>query len=152
MTLLQNELAEHLRARGDIALTEMALYAAHPAAHPRNYGDGARADVWALTVKWHYRVIIYECKKTRSDFLADVRSGKYKKYLDHCHVLYFAAERGLIKPDEVPEGVGLYTRGPRGGWRIAKRVYRPTKYRISERQALAVMFRLGRGKTTTGAL
>jgi hypothetical protein len=143
---LEEHLAATLRGRGEIALTQLTLDTGRG-----QFTKGGIADVWAMTTSWSYRVAIYECKKTRVDYWSDVRSGKYKKYLDQCHRLYFAAMKGLIKVEELPEGAGLIELGQRGGWRIVKRGrYRP--YRLPERQSLAVIFRLARGKTTTGGL
>ncbi len=63
--------------------------------------------------------MIYEVKISRSDFLADINIGKYQVYFDHCCQLYFAAPKGLIKKEEVPEGTGLIVRGE-NGWSVTK--------------------------------
>jgi len=63
--------------------------------------------------------MIYEVKISRSDFNADINKGKYQAYFDHCSQLYFAAPKGLITKDEVPEGTGLIVRGDHG-WRVIK--------------------------------
>ncbi|MBA7593448.1 hypothetical protein ES703_00368 [subsurface metagenome] len=62
---------------------------------------------------------IYEVKVSRSDFNADVSRGKYRAYFEYCCQLYFAAPKGLIAKDEIPEGVGLTVRGD-NGWRVVK--------------------------------
>jgi len=85
-----------------------------------SYGSVGQADV--ITIKPSYNKFnldIYECKVTRSDFLQDIKSGKYKRYLEHCNRLYFAAPSGIIKKEELPEGVGLIVRGD-NGWSTVK--------------------------------
>lgn len=74
-----------------------------------------RADV--LEVKPSYTrfcVSIYEIKISRADFQKDIRTGKWKGYLDHCHRFYFAVPSGLVKPEEIPKGAGLIVRGEKG--------------------------------------
>jgi hypothetical protein len=62
-------------------------------------------DAWVMPRSWaHMNTIGYEVKVTRSDFVND---NKWKKYLPFCHSFYFAAPRGLIKPEELSDGVGL---------------------------------------------
>lgn len=46
----------------------------------------------------------YEIKVSRSDFLSDT---KWPAYLPSCNELWFVCPSGLIRPDEVPEQVGL---------------------------------------------
>lgn len=52
---------------------------------------------------------IYEVKASRDDFLGELRSGKWKKYLPYCHRFYFAVAPGVAVAGEMPPGVGLYT-------------------------------------------
>ena len=52
--------------------------------------------------------IAYEIKTSRADFLSDIRSKKWKRYLPYCNEFYFVLSNlsvGYI-PD-LPEGVGL---------------------------------------------
>jgi hypothetical protein len=79
-----------------------------------------RADV--IEVKPSYNrfcVSIYEVKVSRSDFLSDIRSGKWRGYLDHCHRFYFAVPSGMVKKEEMPEEAGLIVRGEKG-WQTQK--------------------------------
>ena len=46
----------------------------------------------------------FEFKVSRSDFLAD---KKWKKYLKHCNSFSFVCPYGMIKKEELPEGIGL---------------------------------------------
>jgi|GEM_PF-1668396 len=78
------------------------------------------ADVMCIKTSYtKFCVDIYEVKVTRADFLGDIKRGKYKGYLDHCHRLYFACPSGVIKKEEVPDDVGLYVRGD-NGWKCQK--------------------------------
>lgn len=79
-----------------------------------------RADV--IEVKPSYTrfcVSIYEIKVSRADFQSDIRTGKYKGYLDHCHRFYFACPSGMVDKSEIPEGCGLIVRGDKG-WSSVK--------------------------------
>jgi hypothetical protein len=61
---------------------------------------------------------IYEIKTSRADFLRDVESEKWRKYLDFCHRLLFAAPRGLILRQEVPRPAGLIEF--EDGWQVTR--------------------------------
>ena len=83
-------------------------------------GNVQIADV--ITVKPSYTrflIDIYEVKVSRSDFLKEIRSGKWEGYLNHCNRFYFALLSGIAKKEEIPEGVGLIVRGDTG-WSIVK--------------------------------
>jgi hypothetical protein len=66
---------------------------------------------------------IHEVKSTRSDFLSDIRSNKWRKYLPHCHRFYFATLPGVCKKIEIPSEAGWMVRGDRGwsGCKMAPR-------------------------------
>lgn len=108
-----------------------------------NNGALPQADV--ITIKPSYNKFnldIYECKVTRSDFLQDVKKGKYKKYLEHCNRLYFAVTANIIKPEEVPDGVGLIVRGE-NGWATVKAV-KKREIEFSKEMLLSLVFFNGR--------
>jgi hypothetical protein len=63
---------------------------------------------------------IYECKVSRSDFLADLHSDKYKSYLEYCNRFYYATLPGIAKPEEIPAEIGLIVRDELKGWLILK--------------------------------
>jgi hypothetical protein len=67
-------------------------------------------DFWAMHTwpsKGFLRVAV-EIKVTRSDFLRELNEpGKRAGFEAISHEFYFAAPTGLIKPAELPEGVGL---------------------------------------------
>jgi hypothetical protein len=54
-------------------------------------------------------VTVFEIKAYKSDFGADVNEGKYRRYFDISNRVYFACRQGMIKKEDVPGDVGLYT-------------------------------------------
>lgn len=60
----------------------------------------------------------YEIKVSRSDFLAD---AKYHLYRPYFHEFYFAVPAGLIKREEIEEGIGLIYYNPETGSLTTKR-------------------------------
>lgn len=74
-----------------------------------------RADVVEIKPSYtRFCVSIYEIKISRSDFLSDIRSDKWRGYLDHCHRFYFAVTKGMVSKDEIPQEAGLIVRGDTG--------------------------------------
>ncbi len=68
-----------------------------------------RMDAWALHT-WPssgYQPTGFEVKVSRSDFLRDVKSDKYRAYLPSCQHFYFVTPKDLVKPEEIPDGIGL---------------------------------------------
>ena len=91
---------------GDIVAEELGL---------GQWGGNARADVVTVRPSWSAPVpTIYEVKVTRSDFLKDVRTEKYGKYLPFVSRFYYAIPRQLVSVKDLPEGIGLIQRGPNG--------------------------------------
>lgn len=77
-----------------------------------------RVDALAIKKSWSpVRIIAYEVKVSRSDFLGD---DKYLGYKDMCHELNLVCPKGLIDPKEVPEDVGLAYYYPDSGKVISK--------------------------------
>jgi hypothetical protein len=67
--------------------------------------EHSRLDAWAMRKSWANPCCWgYEVKVSRNDFLRD---EKWANYLPLCNELYFVAPKGVISPDEVPQGVGL---------------------------------------------
>lgn len=108
---LATDLAEHLRANVDRMIwTDMQLGAS----------GSARPDVYSIPKSYaQFTPISYEIKISKADFLSDVRSGKWQKYLAFSSAVIFAVPAGLISKDDVPKGCGLILRGEKG-WRTAK--------------------------------
>ncbi len=85
-----------------------------------NYNKVGKADV--VTVKPSYNKFnldIYEVKISRSDFLHDIKSKKYERYLKHCNRLYFATLSGIAKKEDIPDNAGWIVRGEKG-WSTVK--------------------------------
>ncbi len=68
------------------------------------YGEGVpRADLVEIKPSYtRFCVSIYEVKVSRADFLSDIKSGKWRGYLPHCHRIYFATPAGLVDKKEIP--------------------------------------------------
>lgn len=66
----------------------------------------------ALMIKNKVRTAI-EVKVTRSDFMRETQR-KRQVWQDLCHRFVYAVPEGLIRPDEVPDGIGL--------WEVSRRL------------------------------
>lgn len=64
----------------------------------------------------------HEVKVSRSDFLSDIRSQKWRQYVKFSCRVFFAAPRGMIALTELPTETGLWEFDPscEVGWRLAK--------------------------------
>lgn len=66
-----------------------------------------RLDGWAMKKSWTNPTVWgYEIKVNRNDFLND---DKWQNYLPYCTDFYFVCPKGIIKPEELQENVGLLT-------------------------------------------
>jgi len=65
-------------------------------------------------------VDVFEVKRTRSDLLGDLRKEKWRGYLPHCHRIYFACMKGIVKASEIPEPAGLWLYDEKKGWYCSK--------------------------------
>jgi len=84
-------------------------------------------------------ITIYEVKAERSDFRRDITSGKWERYLAFCNRLYFATPAGLLKREELPEGVGLIVKGD-NGWNSVKAPPHRGDLALDESFWLALLF------------
>lgn len=66
-----------------------------------------------------FAISIYEVKVSRSDFLSDIRSGKWRSYLPNCHRFYFATLSDVCQKSDIPDDAGWLVRGPKG-WSTRK--------------------------------
>ena len=68
-------------------------------------------------------ITIYEVKVSRSDFLQD---NKWHLYLQYCNEFYFVVPKGMIRKEELPDGVGLIYYNPENGnlKKVKKSLYR----------------------------
>jgi hypothetical protein len=68
-----------------------------------------------------HEIRVFEVKVSRSDFRADVRAQKYRRYFGYCHRLWFATPAGLLRLDDIPADAGWIELDPRGPvWRTRK--------------------------------
>lgn len=122
-TLKTKSVLSHRDACFDLAMAKGTQYVEVPLGSVwfRQKGNnGGNADVVTIKPSYsHFNLDIYEVKVQRSDFLQDIKSGKYKKYLPYCNRLYFAVLKGIAKKEEIPEDIGLIVRGE-NGWTTVK--------------------------------
>lgn len=79
-----------------------------------------RPDVYVISKSYSkFTPFAYECKISRSDFLADANVGKWQKYYAFASAVVFAVPDGLVKSTELPDGAGLIVR-KESVWRMAK--------------------------------
>jgi len=65
----------------------------------------SRFDAWAMERSWEKpKIIGYEVKVTRADFLQD---DKWHNYLPFCNQFYFVTPYKMVQPVEVPDKCGL---------------------------------------------
>ena len=108
---LADDLAAHLRTENRMVWANMQLGPVH----------SPRPDVYTLIRSYSSPCpTAYECKISRSDFRADVTTGKWQAYLDYAGAVIFAVPDGLITKAEVPEICGLIVR-KENFWRMAKK-------------------------------
>lgn len=108
---LAHDLAVHLRAMTDRMVWEdFQLGQAH----------SCRPDVVTIDRSYRVRLVAYEVKVNLSDFRRDVAEGKWTKYADVAHAVYFAVPQGLITTKDVPAGAGLYIR-TEAGWKAVRK-------------------------------
>lgn len=115
---------------GDIAAQEVSL---------GPFGSGGAADVVSIRPSWSKpRPTIYEVKVSRSDFLSDIRSDKWERYVPYSKRLYFATPKDLVDKGEVPKGAGLMYRNENGWYSVkASRLHHRDDER--ERQNVVAM-------------
>lgn len=67
------------------------------------YCGNLRFDVLGIK-RYNREIRIFEVKSCRQDFTSD---KKWQNYLPFCTHFAFVAPKGVIRPDELPKGVGL---------------------------------------------
>jgi hypothetical protein len=79
------------------------------------YGNESPGLADVITIKPSYKrfcLSIFEVKVSRADFLGDIRSEKWKRYLPHCHRFYFATLPRIAKKEDIPPEAGWIVKGP----------------------------------------
>jgi hypothetical protein len=109
---LQEDLARHLRGNTDrMVWTNTQL---GPAGSPR-------PDVYTIDKSYaNFKADAYEIKVTVSDLRHDITAGKWQKYMQFSHRVWFAFPRGLVPVSEIPRECGIILLGD-GGWRTARK-------------------------------
>lgn len=98
-----------------------------------------RADIVVIKPSYtRFLITIHEVKATRPDFLSDIRTGKWEKYLPHCHRFYFAMPKGIANKKEIPGDAGLLLYGEKG-WYVAK-MAKVREVEIPTETLLALLF------------
>ena len=76
-------------------------------------GQLLQFDAVAIYKSWeHQQIRGYEIKVSRSDFLRD---AKYPRYRPYFHEFYFVVPQGMVKREELDEGIGLMYYNPDTG-------------------------------------
>lgn len=76
------------------------------------------------------RAIAIEVKVSRSDFQREIEDpSKRGKWDPLCTEFYFATPTGLVKPDEIPEGCGLFTVSESEGGRFVVKTAKKARQR-----------------------
>lgn len=106
-------------------------------------GCEGRPDVVAVRRRQYLRKEIrtYEVKISRSDFLSDVGSMKWRKYLSFSHRVYFAAPAGILKKGDIPSDAGLVVFGD-SGWSTVKAARGHTPEGLDADAVLSILFSL----------
>lgn len=112
-------------------------------------GCKGRIDVVAVRQRQYLRKQFrgYEIKVSRSDFLADVGSQKWRKYLAVCHQVYFAAPAGMLRKEEIPHGAGLIVLGDKG-WQVVKSAPIHAPENLDADAVLSILFSTTRQEQT----
>lgn len=135
MTLSHDSLAEDLAlSLGVLPYLNVVLGSPWLAGH----GEAPpRADVLGIKPSYtRFCVAIYEIKVSRADFLSDIRSGKWRSYLPHCHRFYFATLPGVCSKDDIPAEAGWMVRTDKT-WTARKAAKtRPVEIPVETLQAL----------------
>lgn len=107
---LQADLAEHLLTPERLVWQDMQI----------GMAGSPRPDVY--TIKKSYskpHPISYEIKVSKSDFLSDMKTGKWQSYLQFSCAVVFCVPKGLITKADLPAGCGLMVRDE-NGWHTLK--------------------------------
>lgn len=108
-----NSLAAHLRGNTDrMVWTDTQL---GPSGSPR-------PDVFTINKSYsRFAADAYEVKVSVSDLRHDLTEGKWQKYRQFAHRVWFAFPRGLAPITEVPRECGVILMGEGGAWRAARK-------------------------------
>ncbi len=80
----------------------------HHVAIPRSYVTGNETDVLSITKAGYIHE--YELKISRSDFKADAKKSKFRRYIHQVasvNYFYYVYPTGLLKEEEIPNFAGI---------------------------------------------
>jgi hypothetical protein len=113
---------------------------------PTWYGSHLRFDALAMNRSWaNARVIIYEIKVSRSDFLAD---QKWTIYLEYCDEFYFVCPFAMIDPSEVGADAGLLWASKTGTKLFIKKKASPRIHQMTEWESMFRYILMSRARIT----
>ena len=81
----------------------------------------------------------FEFKTIHGDFLRDIRTNKWRKYLKYCHTFSFVCPKGLIQKEEIESPAGLIWIWKDGDYFYSKIIRRPKKQDISQDTVLKLI-------------
>lgn len=121
-----------------MAFTELEL----PGTGEDSSRGWGRADVVAVKPHTWARmdIRIYEVKASIRDFHGDIQSGKWRRYLQVAHRVFFAVPTGLLKRADVPDEAGLVVKGEKG-WTTIKNARPHLPEKLSADTVLAMLYR-----------
>ena len=103
-----------------------------------------RPDVFGLIPthnKKNWNPTTYEIKVNRSDWLTEKREEKWKKYLAFSSRVVIACPIGLVKKEELPQGLGLIVRNVKGEWTWVKRPRPNKEFEFGERELMNLVMK-----------
>lgn len=87
--------------------------------------------------------ILIECKTSRADYLADkIKIFRRCEEIGMGDARYFATPKGLLKPDELPEGWGLLEIGEHQIREVKEATHKPANKRAEVKMLMSAIRRL----------
>lgn len=116
---LQDDLATHLRGNTDrMVWCNLQM----------GPSGSARPDVFTVARSFaKFQADVYEIKISVADLRKDTTSGKWQKYLQFAHRVWFAFPAGLVPHEEVPRQCGIMVRHDK--------IWRPARKPVSQHLA-----------------
>jgi hypothetical protein len=78
--------------------------------HPRT--DIGWPDAMAVALDGSFQITGFEVKRSRADWLAELKSLKNRSFAECCDFWYIVAVDGVVLPDDLQRGEGLYVVRP----------------------------------------
>lgn len=121
-----DKVCKSMRVYGWACFPEVPLHSASCCATPI-------PDVIAIKRNFQRKSIaIFEVKVSRADFLQEIKKEKFKKSFPFADKFYYACPEGMIKPEEVPSGCGLYYIMPKENYCVCMKSAKACKIELSK--------------------